>query len=250
MNVLVCIKRVPDTGAKFTLSADGRRLETGNLEFTISPHEECAVEEAIRLCETHGGEVTVLTLGPAAATEQLREAIAKGVHRAILLESDDEDWDASATAQAIVEAIQDAAFDVLLFGNESADLSQYQVGPRVATRLGLPCVTGIKALEVADGRAIAKRERGNDWEVFEVPLPAVFSVKEGINKPRHPSLRGIMAAKRAPLEQKPAVKRAPKMVHQGLELPPETGGEVEILGEGPAAVPRLVEVLQRLGVLS
>lgn len=249
MEVLVCVKRVPDTGGKVTLTADERQIDTRNLEFAISPHEECAVEEAIRLTEAHGGEATVLSLGPADTTEQLREAVAKGVHKAILLESDEDDWDAQATAHAIVAAIRDKAFDVLLFGNESADLSQYQVGPRVATLLELPCVTGVKALEIQDGKAIAKQQRGNDWAVFEVPLPAVFTVKEGINKPRHPSLRGIMAAKRAPLETIPVHRPEVRMVHRKLRLPEESRGQVQMLGEGVEAVPKLVEVLKTLGVV-
>jgi electron transfer flavoprotein beta subunit len=249
VDVLVCVKRVPDTGGKVTLTGDRRQIETGNLEFAISPHEECAVEEAIRLTETHGGEATVLSLGPAGTTEQLREAIAKGVHQAILLESDADDWDAHATARAIVAAVREKNFDLLLFGNEAADLGQYQVGPRVATLLGLPCVTGVKSLSIADGRATAKRQEGNDWAVFELPLPAVISVKEGINKPRHPSLRGIMAAKRAPLEQVPQEKPAPRMVHQALRVPEESRGELTLLGEGKDAVPKLVETLKELGVL-
>lgn len=249
MDVLVCVKRVPDTGGKVTLTGDRRQIAAGNLEFAISPHEECAVEEAIRISEAQGGQVTVLSLGPSGTTEQLREAIAKGAHKAILLESDDDDWDACATAHAIVDAIKGQSFDLLLFGNEAADLGQYQVGPRVATLLGYPCATGIKALALEGQKAIAKRQDGNDWAVFELPLPAVVSVKEGINKPRHPSLRGIMAAKRAPLDTVPLEKPAPRMRHKALQLPQESGGQVKMLGEGAAAVPNLLEALKEMGVL-
>lgn len=249
MDILVCVKRVPDTGGRVSLTSDNRQIDTGNMEFTISPHEECAVEEAIRITEDQGGEVTVLSLGPEGTTEQLRESIAKGATQAILLQSDDDNWDAHATAHAIVNAIKDKKYDLILFGNEAADLSQYQVGPRVATMLGRPCATGIKALKFQDGKAIAKRQDGNDWTVFELPLPAVVTVKEGINKPRHPSLRGIMAAKRAPLEQISMDAPAPKMVHKALKLPQESGGQATILGEGAEAVPKIVETLKDLGVL-
>ena len=195
MRVLACIKRVPDTGVRFELTPDGRDIDTRNLEFTISPHEECAVEEAIRLIERHGGESVVLTLGPEAAAEQLREALAKGVDKGVLLETDGSEWDPAATAQAIAEAVRqlesaDGPFDLLLFGNESADAGYYQVGVRVADALDRPCVAGIKALQVEDGKARVKREVPDGWEIYELPLPCVLTVKEGINVPRHPSLRG------------------------------------------------------------
>lgn len=249
MDVLVCIKRVPDTGGKVTLTADQRAIDARNMEFAISPHEECAVEEAIRLTEAHGGQVTVLSLGPEQTAEQIREAIAKGAHQGLLLESDSDEWDAQATSQAILAAVRERKFDLLLFGNEAADLSQYQVGPRVATLLNWPCATGIKALSIQDGKAIAKRQEGNEWAVFHLPLPAVITVREGINKPRHPSLRGIMAAKRAPITRLPLEKPSPSMVHQAMKLPQEAQGQLTLLGQGKAAVPALVDTLKALGVL-
>lgn len=249
MKVLVCVKRVPDTGGGFKLTADGMRVDTTNLDFAISPHEECAVEEAIRLVEKHGGNATVLTLGPLAAQEQLREAIAKGVNSAVLLEAEDyESWDPAATAQAIAQAVKPMGFDLLLFGNESADTCNYQVGLRVAHLLDLPCVTGIKALEIQDSRAIAKREVKDGWEVYEVALPAVFTVKEGINTPRHPSLRGIMSAKKVPIEQKKPTKQPAQLARKALKKPQE-GRQLEILGQGPEAVPKIVAKLRELGAI-
>lgn len=249
MKVLVCVKRVPDTGGGFKLTTDGRRVDTTNLDFTVSPHEECAVEEAIRLVERHGGSATVLTLGPTAAQEQLREAIAKGVNSAILLEAEDyELWDPAATAKAIAETAKPLGFDILLFGNESADSCNYQVGLRVAHLLDLPCVTGIKALEIQNGKAIAKREVKSGWEVYEVPLPAVFTVKEGINNPRHPSLRGIMSAKKVPIEQKKPSKRPAQLMRKTLKKPQE-GRQLEILGQGSEAVLKIVAKLREVGAL-
>src|SRR5207249_2993391 len=195
MDVLVCIKRVPATAGQITLTPDGQDIDTRYLGFTISPHEECAVEEAVRMIEAHGGTTTVLTLGPEAATDQLRDAMALGIERAILLETDGREWDPIAIASAIVEAIEaeraaDRAYDILMFGNESADSAGYQIGVRVAQALDLPCVTGIKALEVAGGRATVRRQTESGWETAEVTLPAVLTVKEGINLPRYPSLPG------------------------------------------------------------
>jgi electron transfer flavoprotein beta subunit len=251
MNILVCVKRVPATGAKITLTEDEQEIDTRYLGFTISPHEECAVEEAIRLKEAHGGATTVLTLGPEAATEQLRFALAQGMDRAILLETDGSDWGPQATAQAIVEAIraQPQPFDLLLFGNESADSGGYQVGIRVAQALDLPCVTGIKALEIKNGAAIAKREAPGGWEVYEAPLPAAFTVKEGINLPRYPSLPGRLRAKKAQIEQTNPQCRDDGLEKVRLKTPVEQHKGAEILGYGPEAAPKVVEVLKKMGVL-
>lgn len=254
MNVLVCIKRVPATGAKIVLTEDEQKIETRHLGFTVSPHEECGVEEAIRLVEEHGGSSMVLTLGPEEAVEQLRFSLAQGINQAVLLETDGSDWGPMATARAIVEAIhtQQAEgnnFDVLLFGNESADSGGYQVGIRVAHALGVACVTGIKALEIQDGKAIARREASGGWEIYEVPLPAVFTVKEGINLPRYPSLPGRLRAKKATIERIEPQRNEGGLEKVRLTVPAEKHKGAEILGEGPEAAPKIVEVLKELGVV-
>ena len=253
MKTLACVKRVPETGARITLTSDAQEIDTGYLGFTISPHEECAVEEAIRLVEAHGGESTVLTLGPPAAAEQLRNALAMGIGSAIHLETEGSDWEATATAAAIVEAVRDGGFDLLLFGNESADSCGYQVGIRVAHALSLPCVTGCKGIEIADGVVTARREAGGGWELFEVPLAAVVTVREGINLPRYPSLPGRIRAKKAELARTPVLTGSDPVKRDRLEkvrlaVPQEDSTPVVILGEGAAAAPRVVEVLRELGV--
>ena len=165
MNVLACIKRVPDTGARIALTPDEQAIDTSLLGFTISPHEECAVEEALRIVGAYGGQTAVITLGSAAAVEQLQNALAMGIDDAVLLETDGGDWGPEATAAALADAVQtrDERFDLLLFGNEAADTGDYQVGIRVAHALGLPCVTGVKGLEIDDGVATARREAGGGW---------------------------------------------------------------------------------------
>lgn len=251
MNVFACIKRVADIGAKFDLTEDRQAISTKNLGFTISPHEECAVEEAVRLVEANGGSATVLTLGPDKAEEQLRDSLARGIDRSILLQTDGKEWDPGETARAIVEAIQseETDYDLFLFGNESADTGDFQVGVRVAHALNLPCVTGIKSLTVEDGKAVAKREVDDGWEVYEIELPAVVTVKEGINLPRYPSLRGTMKAKKKPVDRKTPQRTGADLQMQELRLPPEIKKEAEILGEGPAAAPKIVEVLKSLEVI-
>jgi electron transfer flavoprotein beta subunit len=255
MEMLVCVKRVPAAGGKITLTADEQEINTRFLGFTISPHEECAVEEALRVAETHGGSVTVLTLGPEAAIEQLRDAMAMGVERGVLLETDGREWDPQATAEAIVEAVvaertRGHAFDLLLLGNEAADTGDYQVGIRVAQALDWPCVTGIKELQISDGTAIARREAGSGWEVWEASLPAVVTVKEGINRPRYPSLPGRLKAKKKAIERVRPAFNGGGLRKVRLTLPTEREHGVEILGTGPEAAPRIVELLQRLGIVS
>ena len=254
MNVLVGIKRVPATAGQITLTPDGQEIDTRYLGFTVSPHEECAVEEAVRLIEKHGGSSTVLTLGPEAAIDQLREAMALGIERAMLLETDGREWDPVATAAAIVEAIEaeraaGRSYDLVMFGNESADSAGYQVGVRVADALDLPCVTGIKALEVTNGHATVRRQTESGWEVADVLLPAVVTVKEGINLPRYPSLPGRLRAKKKEIQ-----RITPQWWDGGLEkmrlkLPVQVGHTVEILGKYGDAGVQVVELFQRLRLL-
>ena len=256
MDIVVCVKRVPATGGTIELTADARAIDTRYLKFTISPHEECAVEEALRAIEAHGGTATVLTLGPPEASEQLRDALAMGAGRAILLETDGREWDPGATAGAIVEAVRAQAaagfpFDLLLFGNDAADTGDHQVGIRVAHALDLPCVTGVKALDIQDRSAIAKRESAGGWEIFEVALPAVITVKEGINLPRYPSVPGRLKARKKALEQSQPLWPGNALEKVRLMRPPTQGSkQAEILGYGPEAASEVVELLQRWEIIT
>ena len=248
MRILVAVKRVRITGGKMVLSEDAQSIQTRHLGFTISPHEECGVEEAVRIVEAQGGEVVVITLGPAEAEEQLRECMALGADRAIHLVSDEE-WDAQATASALLDAIRsEEPFDLIVFGNESADAGNYQVGIRIAYALGLPVVTGLKGLTVADGRARCEQEVAGGRDVYDVPLPAVVTVKEGLNLPRYPSVPAKLRANRKPVDARPVERAAPKLEKLRLVVPEGQGKQAEILGHGPDAAPAVVEVMQKLGV--
>jgi electron transfer flavoprotein beta subunit len=171
-----------------------------------------------------------------------------GIDSAVLLETDGSDWEPQATAAAIADAVRHGGFDVLLFGNESADSGGYQVGIRVAYALGLPVVTGAKGIELADGAATVRREAGAGWEIFETPLPAVITVREGINLPRYPSLPGRLKAKKAELATSTPAARAGGLAKVRLSVPQDESTPVVVLGEGAAAAPRVVEVLKELGV--
>jgi electron transfer flavoprotein beta subunit len=247
MKILCCVKRVPITGGRMVLTEDAQSLETRHLGFTISPHEECAVEEAVRIVEAGGGEVVVLTLGPAEAEEQLRDCMAIGADRGILLRSDEE-WDPQATAAAIVGAIRDESFDLILVGNESADAGNYQVGIRIAYALGLPVVTGLKKIELRDGGVRVERDVGGARDVYDARLPAVLGVLEGLNLPRYPSVPGRLRAKSKPLAVVDVERPESKLEKVRLVVPEGQGKQAEILGSGADAAPRVVEVMQQLGI--
>ena len=241
MRILCCVKRVPITGGKMILTGDAQALETKHLGFTISPHEECAVEEAVRI----GGEIVVLALGPAEAEEQLRDQMAIGADRGILLKTGGEEWDAQSTAAAIVDAIRsEGPFDLILFGNESADAAGFQVGIRVAHALGLPVVTGLKKIEVLDGRVRCERDVGGARDVYEAPLPAVLTVLEGLNLPRYPSVPGRLRAKSKPLAVVELARPEQKLEKVRLAVPEGQGKQAEILEDAT----QVVAVLRSLGV--
>ncbi|PSO47062.1 MAG: electron transfer flavoprotein subunit alpha [Actinobacteria bacterium QS_8_72_14] len=253
MEILVCVKRAPAPGAKIPLTADGSAIDTRNLGFTMSPHEECAVEEAVRLVEAHGGSATVMTLGPPEAAEQMRDGIATGADHGVLVETDRTDWDPQATAAALGEAIaqlqqEGARFDLVLFGNESADAAHEQVSVRVAHRLGLPIVNGIKGLETSDGHVALRRDTAAGSERYEVPLPAAVAVKKGLNLPRYPALKGRMRARKATVRTIAALHHPGGLTSHGLRYPPDETTETEILGRGADAAPRVVELLGEEGL--
>src|ERR1700674_866535 len=236
------------------LTGDGQALETRHLGFTISPHEECGVEEAVRLIEANGGESVVLTLGPQESVEQLRDAMALGVDRAIHLQSDGSEWDPEGTAGAIAEAIRTdesatGPFDLVFFGNESADSGGFQVGARVARALGRPLVTGLKRVTL-DGKSVrCEQEVEGGRGVCVVPMPAVLTLKEGLTLPRSPSVPGRMRAGRKPVAVSSPSKPEPRLGLVRLVVPEGQGKRAEVLGNGPSAAPAVVEVLRKAGVL-
>ena len=253
MRILVSVKRVPMTGGKIVLTDDAQTIETKHLGFTISPHEECGVEEAVRLIEAHGGESVVLTLGPPEAEEQLRDAMALGADRAIHLVTDGGEWDPQATAAGITDAIRadeatNGAFDLVFFGNESADSGGFQVGIRVAHALGRPVATGLKGVAVEGGTVRCEQEVAGGRDVFVLPLPAVVTVLEGLNLPRYPSVPAKLRAQRKPVNASSPARPEPRLEKLRLVVPESQGKQAEILGRGPEAAPAVVEVLQKIGV--
>jgi len=257
MEILVCVKRVPTVGGAITLTADRRAIDTKASGFTISPHEECAVEEAVRLVERFGGSVTVVSLGPVEAEEQLRSCLALGASAAVLVETaPGAETGPIATAAALHSVAVTGAYDLVLLGNEASDTGDYQVGIRLAHLLGRPVATGIKAISVSgDGSSLsASRTYRGVVETFTLPLPCVVTVKEGINLPRYPSLPGRLRAKRATITRVPVETAAPTAVSDvrmlRLRVPDAPKKQATVLGRGAGAVPALVEVLAEIGVIS
>ena len=254
-NVLVCIKRVPETSGQILLSEDSMGIDARHVGYTLSAHDECAVELAIQVAKETDGEATVLSLGSEDAVEQIRDALAVGCSAAIRIEADAAACGPQDVAREIASVVQDheasgTPFDLVLVGNDAADTGDFQVGVRLAYALGRPVLTGISNVEVTDGTVVARGKGPEGIEVFEIPLPAVIAVQEGGIEPRYPTIPGRMKAKRATIDTVSAVSEPAGAGRVRLELPPAQPSLVEILGEGPEAAPAVVDLLYRLGVVT
>jgi len=244
VKIAVCIKRTPDTETRVRVAADGVSLDETGVKFILNPYDEFAVEEALqRRDKAGGGEVVAIALGPDAAQETIRGALAMGADRGILLKVDKVPADALAVAKALAAELRDGGYDLVLFGKMAVDDYNHAAGPMVAELLGLPCVTAISKLELEGGKGVAEREIEGGVEVVEFALPAVLTAEKGLNTPRYPALKGIMAAKKKPIETRPAALGAVRAQVSALALPPERKAG-RIVGEGPDAVPELVRLLR------
>lgn len=243
MKIAVCIKRVPDMETRFKIAASGKTLDESGLKYDMSDFDGYAVETALQLNEKEGkGETVVISLGPDVVQEQLRKALSMGADRAVQLKSDRVPADGLAIARALAAELEGGGYDLILFGRQAVDSANATVGPMMAVLLDLPCATAVSSLDIANGRATARRELEGAAEIVEFPLPAVVTVDEGMPRARYPSLKGIMAAKKKPLEVKPAQLGEERLTLEAMELPPERAAG-RIVGEGPGAVPELVRLL-------
>jgi len=244
VKIAVCIKRVPEMDVRFKIAPSGTSVDETGLKWDMSDFDGYAVEAALQMTEKLGsGEVVVVTVGPDAAQETLRKALSMGAARAIHLKADPIPFDNFAIARALAAELQGGGYDLILFGKMSIDSSNGAVGPITAELLNLPCVAAASKLEIANGKGTARRELEGVAEIDEFALPAVVTIDEGIARPRYPSLKGIMAAKKKPLETKPAQLGQPRVTVKGMELPPDRPPG-RIIGEGVAAVPELVRLLR------
>ncbi|MEI6741208.1 MAG: electron transfer flavoprotein subunit beta/FixA family protein [Gemmatimonadaceae bacterium] len=245
MKIAVCIKRVPVMEVKFAITADGTRVDETGLKYDVNDFDLWAIEAGLQLKEKHGneGEVVAISLGPDAAQEQIRKALAMGADRGVLLTVDRQPADGLAVARALAAELKDGGYDLVLFGRIAIDSMNQMTGPMVAELLDLPCVTNVYRLDITGTTGRAERVLEGASEVVEFPLPAVLTIDDGLNKERLPSLKGIMAAKKKPLDVKPAQLGDARVSVTRMALPPERAAG-RILGDSAAAVPELVRLLQ------
>jgi electron transfer flavoprotein beta subunit len=243
LKIVVCIKRTPDTETKIRIGENGTSIDSNGVKFIISPYDEFAIEAALQVKETAGtGEVVLLSLGDSDTQETLRQGLAMGADRAILLKGD-RGMDALATAKALAAGLGELEADLVLFGMKAADMDQQQVGPMTATILGLPCATAVPDFEIHDGTVSCRREVEGGTETLELDLPAVMTITKGRFEPRYASLKGIMAAKRKPMEENDAQAGEVRLVVNKLAYPPERPAG-RIVGKGPEAATELVRLLR------
>jgi len=244
VKIAVCVKRVPDSEARIKIDASGKAIDEGGVKFVLNPYEEFAVEEALKLKEAAGsGEVVVISAGSDASQETIRTALAMGADRGVLLKTDHIPLDPLPVAKALAAELAEGGYDLIFFGKLAIDDYSHGIGPMVAELLSLPCVSAIAALQIANGKGKAEREIEGGVEVVEFPLPAVLTTDKGLNEPRYPALRGIMLAKKKPLDVKDVALETGGLDVLSLSYPPERKAG-RIVGEGAAAVPALVDALK------
>ena len=255
VNVLVCVKRVPDATSEVVLTEDGQAVDGRYAGFTMSAHEQCAVELAVQVASADAGEAAVLTLGDADATEQLRSALAVGCVSATHVVADSQRFGPADVAREIAAVVRDheaagRPHELLLLGNDAADSGDFQVGIRLAYELGRPVVNGVTNVSVADGVVTASGAGPDGHETYRVPLPAVVTVLEGGVEPRYPTVPGRMKAKKVQVEERSPAAEPTGPGRVRLSLPAPAPSDVQILGKGPEAAPAVVDLLERLGVLT
>ncbi len=241
MKTAICIKRVPDTEAR--VKAAGDSVDTGGAKAIVSPYDEFAAEAALRLKDASPDhEVIAVSLGGTEVGEQLRSVLAMGADRGVRLDADGS-VDGLETARALAAGLAEESPDLILFGSKAADDDQQQVGPMVAEIMGLPCVTVVAEMEIENGTVVCHREIEGGTEIVEAELPAIVTITKGPYEPRYPSLKGIMAAKKKPMDEKPADVRDSRIEVRNYD-DPEPRPEGRIVGEGVDAVAELVQLLR------
>jgi len=242
VNIAVCIKQVPDTETRPQIAGNGKEIEKAGIKWIVNPYDEFAIEEALQLTEKNGGEVTIVSLGPADIEPSIRGALAMGAQKAIRIDAPQNPTDPLATARALAAVLKNKNFDLILFGKQAIDDDMLQVPQMVAEALELPCATVVVKLTLEGDSAIAEREIEGGKEKLAFKLPAVIAAQKGLNEPRYRSLKGIMTAKKIPIEVVSAELQQDHIQIEDLEYPPQKQPG-KIVGKGAEAVPELVRLL-------
>jgi electron transfer flavoprotein beta subunit len=241
MKLAVCINHVPDTAGKINIATNGKTIDKTGVTFVLNPYDEFAIEECLRLKEKNTGEVIAVSLGGDTHKETLRKALAMGVDKAVLLK-DESPRDSFSVARALADYLREVSADVIFFGKQSVDSDNAAVGIMVAEMLGFPSVSAVVKLEITNGTAVAEHEIEGGKEIIQTTLPAIFTAQKGLNEPRYPSLKGIMAAKSKPIEEKSPTPLQPKVEVTSMRKPPSKNAG-KIVGTDASAVPELVRLL-------
>src|ERR1041384_689732 len=241
MKIFVCVNHVPDTETKVKVGADGKSIDRSGVNFMLGPYDEFAIEAALQLKEKIGGETLSLSLGGDTHKETLRKSLAMGIDKAILLK-DDSIRDSFSVAYALAEELRTHNPDCVLFGKQSIDYYDEQVPGLVAEMLGFPSVSVVVKIETRAGAVVCEREIEGGHEIVETRFPLVIAAQKGLNEPRYPSLKGIMAAKSKPIEEKQPKPAQPKVEVLAMRKPPAKQPG-KIVGTGADAVPELVRLL-------
>jgi electron transfer flavoprotein beta subunit len=250
MSVLVCVKRVVDSSSEVVLTEDAQGVDGRFAGFTMSTHEECAVELAVQIASADGQSASVMTLGDADAVEQLRAALAVGCTSATHVVADSQTFGPADVAREIAAVVRDQGHDLVLLGNDAADSGDFQVGIRLAYELGWPVVNGVTTASVSDGEVTASGDGPDGHETYRLPLPAVVTILEGGVEPRYPTVPGRMKAKKVPIDERQPTAEPAGPGRVKLLLPPPAPSNVQILGKGADAAPAVVDLFEQLGVLS
>lgn len=242
MKIAVCISQVPDTTTKVKIGSDGKTIDPAGVTFVINPYDEYAIEEALKLKEKFGGETIAVMVGKESVKETMRKAFAMGLEKGILIKTET-DFDSYAVARNLADVLKDLNADIILFGKQSVDYDNSQVGVLVAEMLGLPSVSVVTDLQINDKLVTAEREIEGGKEIIETNLPVIITAQKGLNDPRYPTLKGIMQAKSKPIEERQPTYTENLIEVLSMRLP-SMKAKGKILGTDSTVVPELVKLLR------
>jgi len=242
MNILVCVSRVPDTASRIQIDPSGKKINSAGLKYIVNPYDEFALEEAIRLTEKNGGEVTAVTVGDASSQDVLRTALAMGAHKAVLVEGLENTADRDVVVNSLADVARELSPDLIILGRQSIDYDNYQTTSMLGALLDQPSISVVSKLDVDGNNIKAERDVEGGKELLETTLPAVISVQKGINEPRYPKLPQIMQAKKKPIDKKTVSSSDSDIEILSMELPSKDRVGM-IVGDSDSDIDQVIKAL-------